>query len=149
MSSPRVGTYSWTLDEHVIGVRWGVMYGFAWMNGMNMLVSPPGPISRVTHWGIVHPIEMPRDTRLGLSFRGEDELYIGHGPYCLSQWSFPIWPVALALLVPYVRERWKRFCEGRADRAVQCRTCGYDLRASIYRCPECGTPIPTDAGVGE
>ena len=40
------------------------------------------------------------------------------------------WRVSL----PY-RERW------RAARRGLCARCGYDLRATPERCPECGTPV--------
>jgi hypothetical protein len=57
--------------------------------------------------------------------------------------AFPAWlPVAVFALLPgprivsYVRRR------RRAARRGLCPTCGYDLRASPERCPECGAPAP-------
>lgn len=51
-------------------------------------------------------------------------------------------PLALVMAIVYwcnrpMRERWRR--EGR------CLQCGYDLRASPDRCPECGEPTATGA----
>lgn len=54
----------------------------------------------------------------------------------------PYWVlVILTSLLPaaWILEKWrlrKRQVAGR-----QCAACGYDLRASTDRCPECGTPI--------
>ena len=49
----------------------------------------------------------------------------------------------LWLLAPGTRAAFQR----RAERGL-CVRCGYDLRASVIRCPECGTPIPGPAGPG-
>jgi hypothetical protein len=51
-------------------------------------------------------------------------------------WVFPQWPLviaaALAPAVGVVRRRRTRILPGT------CRRCGYDLRATPSRCPECG-----------
>jgi hypothetical protein len=53
----------------------------------------------------------------------------------------PLWLVVCAFAMPPLRiairglRRWRRW------RGGQCLRCGYDLRGSECRCPECGTPF--------
>jgi len=56
----------------------------------------------------------------------------------------PHWLLALAFLLPpfwWMTERRRQ----RRWRLGLCQKCGYDLRASPERCPECGTPITVGA----
>jgi hypothetical protein len=53
--------------------------------------------------------------------------------------ALPLWFIGLATLAPALLwlKRW-RVARRRAGRGI-CRKCGYDLRATPERCPECGT----------
>ncbi|HEY8668356.1 MAG TPA: hypothetical protein VIL86_17025 [Tepidisphaeraceae bacterium] len=58
---------------------------------------------------------------------------------------FPAWFLALLFsLLPALRlRRW--ILDRQRNRPGFCRTCGYDLRATPERCPECGMEVPAPA----
>ena len=65
-----------------------------------------------------------------------------HGHFLMVSYWIPALTMATVALL------WKSrlkppACEGRKA----CRSCGYDLRATHDRCPECGTHVTTKAGI--
>ena len=73
-------------------------------------------------------------------------------PYQLALWGWSVFiqvlmfnilsVFPLAIASAWLASRpWKRRREGRIA-AGSCGTCGYDLRASQDKCPECATPVP-------
>jgi hypothetical protein len=93
----------------------------------------PGRLGRLGFWYVRAPMKPSPGAMPG-----------PRGNY-YAEWAAPAWAVCLvlALLPTAWVVRWRR--ERRRDRAGLCTKCGYDLRATPERCPECGT-VPTGSG---
>jgi hypothetical protein len=59
----------------------------------------------------------------------------------LSSISLPYPLIVLAMTVPWMIHYYRRTKRNRQKALNLCRQCGYDLRASPSRCPECGTIV--------
>jgi hypothetical protein len=113
----------------------GTEPGLAWTAGDAM---------RLTLW-----LEHHESSRLGISAeRGfwEGPFYSGFGPR--GEWSayeqaaeIPHWMLAAATLFLPAAAALRIWRPRRPRRAGLCSTCGYDLRASPDRCPECGATV--------
>jgi hypothetical protein len=88
----------------------------------------------------------------GLSFNwrigGDVQMNPGAPPWQDSKTYFrtPYWFLVSLLAFLPIRRLWKQIrvwrWRRRNELCVMCPNCGYDLRASTDRCPECGRPIP-------
>ncbi|MGE5609814.1 MAG: hypothetical protein ACM359_11205 [Bacillota bacterium] len=61
-----------------------------------------------------------------------------------TRWMvLPHWFLVLVLSIPPLGWVFRRYRVARRRKLGLCPTCGYDLRATKERCPECGEPIPS------
>jgi hypothetical protein len=109
------------------------------VHSAGILRKAPSVVPTLSH------LAMPRGQLMfdsGFRFAKGDESFIGGLPaYGTTQTliDFPIWTLTVATAVlPLV---WITFAVRRQRRVIGCKcgSCGYDLRATPGRCPECGT----------
>jgi hypothetical protein len=60
----------------------------------------------------------------------------------------PHWSVASVFAILPSATAFRRVLRGRRKRSGRCPACGYDLRATPDRCPECGASAPQPASPG-
>jgi hypothetical protein len=95
-----------------------------------------GPGAAVCLRGVAPtPIEAATDTAV-----------IRRGQFYPMRLVLPIWPLTIPLMITQL---WSWFAAARNNRKGLCRTCGYDLRATPQRCPECGTAAPSINAIRE
>jgi hypothetical protein len=130
VSSPAVSAAPWTWESSPAGSRilFDVFDEFS--------VMPRWHESRWSFLGLTFvAITVHGSVHMGsgLAVRGEYYVRIPYWILCLATL-----PVPLVWLIRRLRVR--RYAAGH------CQVCGYDLRASNERCPECGTVIPLKVG---
>lgn len=77
----------------------------------------------------------------GFGTRWVDWASWAHGP--MSAIQIPSWIILYAAALPFILGMFGWSTRRTRELGNQCLHCGYDLRASTDRCPECGNPTPS------
>ena len=94
--------------------------------GQSVLVqSPPGIDSLIMIGGSVNPNSITASTRISL--------WMGRMPYWAAYFGLSVIPMIWCARMA------RRLQPKRKADGLHCVVCGYDLRATPNRCPECGT----------
>jgi hypothetical protein len=89
----------------------------------------------------------PQPHRLGISLFFADHHWSEKSGTAISSLGIGVvlpdaYPAILFAILPALAF-WKRIWRNQRQHCGHCRVCGYDLRASPNRCPECGTVTAT------
>lgn len=130
--------------------RFSLHYNSVWSRHIGfyqtVLKNQKAPTYDRNGWTAINELFLPRGYEPSFTLTAKNEGSDAKG-VIKHDWemTLPYWSIAMAVLIPgiaalFIHLRQKRLTIIRRMNGL-CLACGYDLRSSIDRCPECGVAI--------